>query len=584
MRVNTWVAVSWYLLGMGRILKYLSLGMLSTALSAVPALGAERIAFFYPPFGEFSISINALEVFAKQGKITNEFNFYAKRASPQQLAQLRDLLQRRFEVSPTLVSQFTYSPLGETVLHRLGGLLQTDSKLNGFYALRSSFILAAADPEGLTVLNMLRRFPTRSIQLNLNRSLKIVGNFSDFTKKRDAIVVAIQQQAAAEVAAESQVDFSQQPDLRLPGSFNWQQKTLTLHDLARDRTLRVDLYLPQPGNQISQQAAPVIVISHGAGEDRTSFAYLAQHLASYGFAVAVLEHPGIDSQRFQQYFAGLAGPPEPMESINQPKDVKYLLNQLQRLDKSDSKLQGRLNLQQVGVIGHSLGGYTALTLAGAKINFEQLSKDCNNNDFLNMSLLVQCKAALLPSTVYPLQDKRVKAVIAVNPLTSTILGQSGLSQIQVPLMLVGASKDIVTPAVPEQIRPFTWLKTPNKYLVLIENATHFSTVGESASGQSVLPVPSELIGPNPAIARIYLKALGVAFFQTYIANRPEYHSYLDASYAKFVSQAPLNLSLVQSFTETQLDEVFNRTLHQPYRSLTNTHLTSESRHTGSQQN
>lgn len=263
MRVNTWVAVSWYLLGMGRILKYLGLGMLSTALSAVPALGAERIAFFYPPFGEFSISINALEVFAKQGKITNEFNFYAKRASPQQLAQLRDLLQRRFEVSPTLVSQFTYSPLGETVLHRLGGLLQTDSKLNGFYALRSSLILAAADPEGLTVLNMLRRFPTRSIQLNLNRSLKIVGNFSELTKKRDAIVVAIQQQAAAEVATESQVDFSQQPDLRLPGSFNWQQKTLTLHDLARDRTLRVDLYLPQPSNQrVSQQSAPVIVISH----------------------------------------------------------------------------------------------------------------------------------------------------------------------------------------------------------------------------------------------------------------------------------------------------------------------------------
>ena len=422
--------------------------------------------------------------------------------------------------------------------------------------MRSSFILAAADPEGLTVLNMLRRFPTRSIQLNLNRSLKVVGNFSEFTKQRDAIVVAIQQQAAAEVATESQVDFSQQPDLRLPGSFNWQQKTLTLHDIARDRTLKVDLYLPQSGNQrISQESAPTIVISHGAGEDRTSFAYLAQHLASYGFAVAVLEHPGIDSQRFQQYFAGLAGPPEPTESINQPKDVKYLLDQLQRLDKSDSSLQGRLNLQQIGVIGHSLGGYTALTLAGAKINFEQLSKDCNNDDFLNMSLLVQCKAALLPSTIYPLQDERVKAVIAVNPLTSSILGQSGLSQIQVPLMLVGASKDIVTPAVPEQIRPFTWLQTPNKYLVLIEKATHFSTVGESVSGQSGLPVPSELIGPNPAIARIYLKALSVAFFQTYIANRPEYHSYLDASYAKFVSQAPLNLSLVRSFTETQLDQV-----------------------------
>jgi predicted dienelactone hydrolase len=361
------------------------------------------------------------------------------------------------------------------------------------------------------------------------------------------------QLTAASTATESQIDFSKQADLRLAGPFSWQLQTLNLK-ARRNRTLTVDLYLPFLNNETSRHLAPVIVISHGAAEDRTSFTYLAKHLASYGFAVAVVEHPGNDSERFGQYFAGLAGPPEPVELLNQPMEVTQVLDRLQQMEG----LQGQLNLQQVGVIGHSLGGYAALTLAGATIN-SQLDRDCRNNQFLNISILVQCRATELPPLTYSLQDKRVKAVIAVNPVTSTILGQSGLSQIQIPLMLVAGSADIVTPVVPEQIRPFTWLTTANKYLVLIENATHFSTVGELAPGHAVLPVPPALIGPNPAIARSYLSALSVAFLQTHIANRPEYRSYLSASYAKFITQTPLNLNFMQSFTAEQLAETLKRT-------------------------
>jgi len=523
--------------------------ILTTALTTLPAFGAERITFFYPPYGEFSLSIEALEVFAKSGKITKELKSYARRVDPEQLAQLRYLLLGRLPVTPTLVSQFTYSPVGQKVLQRLGGLIETDSRLNGFYALRSSLILSAADSQqGLTILNVLRKFPSPSIRLNLERSRQLTREFSNLLRERDIVVAAVRQ-LAAEAATASEADFSKQRDLRLSGPFSWQKQTLNFNDRPRDRTLSVELYLPR-GNQ---QAAPLVVISHGAGEDQTSFTYLAQHLSSYGFAVAVIEHPGSDSKRFGRYFSGLAGPPEPVELINQPLEVKYVLDELQQL-KTTGKLHGEINLQQVGVIGHSLGGFAALAVAGATIN-PQLTRDCSNDQFLNISILVQCRAAELPSTAYSLQDKRVKAVIAVNPVTSTILGQSGLSKIQVPVMLVAGSADIVTPVVPEQVRPFTWLTTPYKYLVLIENATHFSTVGELAPSNTVLPVPAALVGPNPAIARRYLSVLSVAFFATHIANRPEYRSYLSPAYAKFVSLPPLDLSLVQSFTANQLAEI-----------------------------
>ncbi|AFY32877.1 alpha/beta hydrolase [Calothrix sp. PCC 7507] len=552
---------------MKKLIKYLSFGLLSTLMTATPGLGAERISFFYPPFGEFSLSVESLELFAKEGKIDSELEFYASRANPQQLAQLRDLLQQRFNVTPTLVSQVTYSPIGQQVLQRLGELVLTDSRRNGFYALRGSLILAAADPKGLTVVNLLRKFPGENLRLNFTEGLRIVSDLSELLKKRDEVVGAVQKEAITE-AANSTVDFSQQPDLRSPGKFGWDKKSLTLDDSSRDRRLPVDIYLPKAKSATSGDTPsppfPLVVISHGIASDRYAFVYLAEHLASYGFAVAVLEHPGSNAERVQQYFAGLAAAPDAKEFINRPLDIKFLLNELQRLEKSDASLQGKLNFQQVGVIGHSFGGYTALALAGAKINTNQLRQDCNpdNTSSFNLSLILQCQAIELPQTDYQLADDRIKVALAINPIDSSIMGESEIRKIKIPIMLVAGSQDIFAPPVSEQIRPFTWLADSTKYLALVENATHFSAIAEPTPENDVLPVPPALLGPNRAAFYSYIKALSVAFLETHLLKRPEYASYLQPSYAKFISQAPLNLSFLQSQSNEKLIQVVNDSIPQ----------------------
>lgn len=540
---------------MKKLLKYLSLGMLSTALSAAPGLGAERISFFYAPFGEFSLSTNSLETFAKEGKITGDFELYAKRATPEQLAQLRELLQQRFKITPTLVSQFTYSPIGEQVIQRLGELLLTESRQNGFYALRGALILAANDPQGLSVVNIIRRFPSETIRLNFTEGVKIVNNLSELLKTRDTVVAYLQKQALVGSLTNANINFSQKPDLRQPGKYSFQKIYFELNDVKRDRRLPIDIYLPQvkPENSSNQPTSPfpLIVISHGLASDRFALVYLAQHLASYGFAVVALEHPGSNSQRFQQYFAGLAGPPEPREFIDRPLDVKYVLDELQRLATFNPTLKGKINFQQVGAIGHSFGGYTVLTLAGANLNFAQLRKDCYPNRSLNLSLFLQCQASELSPKNYSLQDNRIKAVMAINPINSSVLGESGIKQIRVPVMLVTGSQDIFAPTIPEQIRPFTWLSEPNKYLLLIENATHFTALEESTPTGNVLPVPSGLLGPDPAAAYSYLKAFSVAFLESNLLNNAEYRAYLQPSYAQYISQTPLEVSLLKSLTTEQ---------------------------------
>lgn len=526
--------------------------LLSAILTTIPARGAERIAVVYGPI-QFSLSVESLEALVKEGKVTEELSSYVGQIDPKNLTDLREIMQRRFEANPTVISQFTKAQLGQTVLERLGRVLQTEAGQNGATSLRTAFIAAAGDPEGLNLLNMLRRFPDRIVRVDLTQGLQIIGEFEKILRNTEASIKLIQQTSKTEASANSSFNFSQLPDLRRSGSFTWQQETLTINDTERNRPLMVDLYLPQ-----TNTPANVIVISHGAAGNRNTLSLLAAHLASYGFAIVVMEHQGDSLKRFQDFFTGLADSPQPQELIYRPLEIKYVLDELQRREQTDPALKGRLNLQQVGVIGQSIGGYTSLTLAGAKINFDLLRKNCVNNQIFNLSLLVQCEISRLTPANYQLRDERVKAVIAINPLTSSVFGETGLSQIQIPLMFIAGSADIFTPAFPEQIVPFTWLTTPNKYLVLIENASHFSLLGGREEDNSALPpFPREFVGPDPTLARPYLNALSVAFFKTYLTNQPEFQAFLSANYAQKISQLPFNLSLVENLTAAQLAEILN---------------------------
>ena len=530
----------------------LSIWLLPMVGTMRPAIGADRIYFTYGAL-ERSIPIDSLQTYIKTGKLDADLAPYAKRFSQRQRAELRRLLANRIDLSPVAISQFFYSPIGKTLLTRLGELIQSRSGLSGFYGLRGALILAAADPQGLTLLNVLQKFPTSGVRVDLGRLLQTTGALEKLvTQTNQAVALVSQQSKTAATTAQPKADFSRLPDLQQTGRFPWSKQTLMLNDPRRASKFLADIYLPQ-----LDAKAPVIVISYGLGEDRSSFAYLAEQLASYGFVVAVPENPGSSAQQVRSLLSGLANEvAEPREFINRALNVKFLLDELQRRSQSDPTFQ--VNMQQVGVIGQSFGGYTALALAGAPINFSQLQKGCENlHNSLNLSLILQCRALELPRFPYDLHDQRIIAVIAINPIDSSIFGPASLSQIRVPVMLISGSADTVAPALAEQIVPFSWLTTPEKYLVVIQGGTHFSTIDETNASRYPLAIPSTIAGSNTEIARRYVEVLSVAFCQTYIAGAKQYLPYLSASYAQTISQAPLNLSLVQSLTATQLASALN---------------------------
>jgi predicted dienelactone hydrolase len=534
-------------------LAFFSVGLIPTF--AAPVMGAERISLSYGSI-EQSISIHSLENFVKTGELNNCFALCGhevwrqpyRYATPHQLRQLRQMLQTRVFLKPQKMSRFLDTQMGEQLVHLLAYPIAHSNN----EAIRSALVLAAGDPEGLTLLNVLRQFPSSQINIDLARSLEMIGVWQTAVNQTNQAIAQIEQQAILEATTTPLPNWLPVADLGQQGRFKWKRRTINLNDRARDRRFQADIYLP-----LTRKPHPAIVISHGLGSSRASFTYLAKHLASYGFVVVVPEHPGSNGARMRALFEGRINQViAPREFIDRPLDVTYLLDELERLSQTDSEFRGRLNLQQVGIIGQSFGAYTALVLAGAKLRFEQLETDCFTLQLsVNPSLLLQCAALDLPRANYELADERVKAVIAINPIGSSMLGQASLREIKIPLMTIAGTADTLAPALREQIKPFSWLTTSNKYFVLLTGGTHYSTVTDQLSVKVTSPVPQ--VEPNRAIAQHYVMALSTAFAQTYVAEQPAYHAYLSAAYANKIRHDSLPLSLVPAIATPQLVQASN---------------------------
>jgi predicted dienelactone hydrolase len=539
------------------ISRLISLGIgISSVFIPVVAEAAERITFNYPPLGEFYIQVDDLETFAKTGKITSELAYYLDRLPPQQINKLPELLSTPLEVNPLSIYKFSNSTIGKAVIRNFGKGIRADIDQNGFFALRSAIISATFDPDGLNILNLLRQFPLKTIYVDLKVIDRYIQQGGELLEDRELISTVFFQSNSTE--NKSDVVLNKAENLQTQGRFAWNKQTLTYNNPHRSAAGYFDLY--QPKSTKSNLPAPLIVISHGLASSRETFAYLGKHFASHGFAVAIIEHDDISLDKFDGFLAGSERFPEPNNLLDQPLDVKSVLDKLEQESQINSNLQGKLNLKQVGLIGQSFGGYTVLALAGAQLIPDKTAPECQKDSYeavlLDLSSLAKCTFNQLSNRPYQLRDPRIKAVIALNPL-GKIFGETGMSQIQAPTMFISGTNDLITPPVVEQIEPFTWLENTDKYLVLVKPGTHFSFLQE---GLGILPVPDGVVGPSPSSAYPALKALSTAFFKTYIAQQPEYRVYLTRKYLPEINNDSFQLSIIRSLTKNQLEQTIQRKL------------------------
>ena len=123
-----------------------------------------------------------------------------------------------------------------------------------------------------------------------------------------------------------------------------------------------------------QSSYPVVLFSHGAGTTMEVQTSQSEDLASHGYIVVAIDHTYVSAGTiFPDRIISAKeattdfNATDPAEIITQSMadDAKFVIETLDEMNegKIDSIFAGRLNLDEIGVIGHSVGGAVAYNLA-----------------------------------------------------------------------------------------------------------------------------------------------------------------------------------------------------------------------------
>jgi len=270
-----------------------------------------------------------------------------------------------------------------------------------------------------------------------------------------------------------------------------------LHDAKRNKDLHLRLIYPKNDGKY-----PVIIFSHGAGGSQSCCDLLTRHWASYGYVALQPTHEDSLSQRQASEDVGFLQAVR--DALHQPKlwrsrpeDISFLLDSLPELVRQIPSLAGKIDVDRVGVGGHSMGSFTAEAIAGALVDLPGQS----GTDFT---------------------DSRVKAVLCLSPQGP---GQFGLNEhsfdrMKLPYLGVTGSQDSLGPmASPAWHKiPFERSQSGDKYHVLIQGANHMSFVRPVSSGfrQSARSEP----------ILDYTNSFSLAFWDAYLKSNERARKFL----------------------------------------------------------
>jgi predicted dienelactone hydrolase len=263
-------------------------------------------------------------------------------------------------------------------------------------------------------------------------------------------------------------------------------------------------YAPQ-----ATAARPVVIFSHGLGGNREGSEFVLGYLAANGYVAVAVQHPGSDTPAV---FGNITRE-TPRESIDRAKiqtdmaqamspgvaadrfrDIPFAINILSEMNTRDQVLRGRLDLERIGMSGHSYGGVTTQALAGQRFPMGISFAD------------PRLRAAIIYSPSKPRRSDAAQAFADVRIPTFHMTGTQDSS----PVAQAQMSPE-------ERLIPYKSIRTADKFLLVLTDGDHMVFGGRRFRGDS-----------NPKDARWHeiVQRASLAFWDAYLLNKPEAKAYL----------------------------------------------------------
>lgn len=517
-------------------------------LTSLPSRAAERVIVKVGPLQQV-IQLNDLESFARTGEVPNSLRLYERFLTPKVQQVLKQTLALDPQMSDRIIEDVLNSENGDLLLNSLSQIAP-DLTLQ---QLQGAIRLAASQGNGLSVLGILRAVPQNSIEVDISAAIALASqlNLSNLESRSLSGVLAQELHVPSSQRPQSEIDPT------ALGDADSAYRTFSFRDVKRDRVISVNVHWSRQSREDTER--PLIILSHGFGADRYFLNYLAEHLASHGLTVVSVEHPGSNVQALVDLPIDpeVARAPSKLlpaqEFLDRPRDVSFVLDRLATINEGISTYGGAFNTENVTIIGHSLGGYTGLALAGAKLDLRSLQTFCADIQPLGVSPAdwLQCAAMELSAQIdnqqADLSDHRIKQVMAMNTLTGQLFGEAGLSEVTVPTLLLTGTQDGVTPTLDHQLAPFEQLGG-EKYLLAVIGGTHLVTGDPDNVNPSLteLPFMSELRAEETSRLRELLQGISLSFIQQQTPAAEEYRPFLSAAYVQSFSTPTLPLRFAET--------------------------------------
>ncbi len=175
---------------------------------------------------------------------------------------------------------------------------------------------------------------------------------------------------------------------------------------------------------------PLVVLSHGMYGSYRNQAWLAKGLVERGYVVAAIDHPGTST------FSRDAAHAQALHE--RPMDISRTIDALASAPWIADNLSG-----ETFMAGHSLGGWTAVALAGGRFDAGQYHSFCASDQAdVACNVLARWEIATTEDRVAALEqdlsDPRISAYAVLDLGGTQTFTLDSLGAIDVPMMVYGA--------------------------------------------------------------------------------------------------------------------------------------------------